>query len=216
LVKARTVIIPGKRLENKTRIYLSPCLKDWGTQLEMETYQNYPLAFGIGDKNYSEEIPGHIFILFDTNGKRKYGKYPQKQRANFKFGEYLEFIREHEAYVTDYLFDGVQDGHQHMVVLKIPQEYIDSDLMGKFLSGSYSEMYTEEQKEKLFSKTQFENQIQVDNPSYMVINKSEQFEEKFKQKLVEDFDVPRPTYDISDREWDYKPYLPEEVFNYEG
>lgn len=217
MVKTREglTITPGKRYDNKTARYLAPCLKDWGQELESNTFSNYILAVGIGDSEYSEEIPDRIFLLFDVNGKRRYNKYPQKSNANFKFGEYLEFIKYHPAYVDDYVYDNMQDGNQHMVILTLPQHFKDSELFDKFLQGRYSEMYTSEEMERLFSRVLLKDRVKIDNPQYLIINKDPNYEETFREKLMEDFDINRPTYDISDREWDYKPFLSEEVFNYE-
>lgn len=125
---------------NKTKKYLLPCLKEYGEEFINKIENLFKLGIGIGDFNLIEmgiTLDRHIFILVDTNLSRKH------------FNSTIKWLRSQEYFAFDYSFDDIHNGHLHMIVIKLPEKYHETH--SKFTNGKFSEMYSSEDLEKLFS-----------------------------------------------------------------
>ena len=110
----------GKLYENKTWNYLYPCLKSYGSTLMKHLNSFYKLGVGIKDHNIDIEEGNCIYILLNTNLSS-----PQISLINYRenFSKFLDWIRFQPYYVIDYVYDGLDKGEKHMLVLKIPDSY---------------------------------------------------------------------------------------------
>lgn len=130
----------GKRItkQNKTLKYLVPCLRSYGKDLERMYNSVFKVAIGLGDSFNPPDDPNELalYILLDSNVAPKH------------FQKFLQWIREREYYIIDYTYGNASKSTYHMVVLHFPEEY--SMAYYKFLSGTYSEMYTKDQVKELF------------------------------------------------------------------
>ena len=142
---------------NKTKKYLLPCLKEYGSDFEERFKNLFKLAVGIGDFALSDmgfTLETHIFILVDTNLSRR------------TFNSTINWLRLQDYYQTDYPFDDLHNGHKHMIVVKLPENFYDS--MSKFKRGQFSEMYTFEDLQRLFINKDSEIKVLTKNKDYMV------------------------------------------------
>lgn len=129
----------GKFYSNKTRTFLLPCLLENGPEFQMRFNRVYKFAVGIHDtslNNHNLTEQPLLYILLDKELSRMY------------FTEFVNWLKSQPYYVTDYVSSPDLSSRKHMVVLRIPELYYNA--YQAFMSGKYSEMYTEEQKNVLF------------------------------------------------------------------
>lgn len=183
----------GKRpiLANKTRKYLLPCLKDYGKDFTSRLESVYKVAVGIGDiiiSNRGIRHEKHIFILADSSIAKEF------------FIDFLDWIKYQPMYEDDYVFGNIQTSTLHMIIVKLPEKYYDS--FETFKLGSYSQMYTRIDIDRLFAnKPQF-RKVVIRDHNYVV---------RFVQILNEEFgsSITAKEYD---GELDFPPDK-EEIFN---
>jgi hypothetical protein len=176
----------GKFYINKTRKLLLPCLKDHGEKMMRAINALQKLAVGIEDNYFEKSLDkNNLFLLVDINGK--------------DFRSILSWLRRQSFFVADYPFDDILTGYQHMIVVKIPEEYEIAKT--QFVKGRYSRMYTKHQIDHLFGETIID-----------VFARSQ-------QNIIDFVDVINKTYDsnIKYQEWkgevDFPPKIEEETFN---
>ena len=133
----------GKCYENRTRDYLLPCLKSYGGEFIKRYGTIIKLAIGIHDcllDGSSKSASKNIYILCDS---KSYSK---------NFSDFLVWIRLEPCYVADYAIDAelTINSRKHMIVLLIPSGYHKA--YDAFRVGAYSEMYTKEEIDLLFSE----------------------------------------------------------------
>ncbi len=138
-------IISGNVIKNRTYKYLFPVLKTYGGKLQDYLNSFYKLAVGIGDNNYKSS-DDCLYILFDVNYNLAGKKNSMENRAYFE--EFITWLKNQSFYKTDYMYDISGVNCYHMVVIKIPEEYLNA--YSNFLQGKYSQMYTDKQISKLF------------------------------------------------------------------
>jgi hypothetical protein len=135
-------------IQNKTYRYLTPCLKAYGLEFEQMYKSVFKIALGIGDMiiiDQDKKYEQHLFILIDTR------LYPKN------FIMFLDWIREQVFYEDDYVYGDIKKSPCHMVIITIPEKYMES--LTKFTQGKYSEMFSEADIETLFYK--YPDQIKV-------------------------------------------------------
>lgn len=135
-------------LKNKTLRYLTPCLKEYGLRFEQMYMSVFKIALGIGDMiivDQDKKYEQHLFMLIDTR------LYPKQ------FIAFLDWIREQAFYEDDYVYGNIKISPCHMIIVKIPEKYMES--YDKFNQGKYSEMYPNANIDDLFKK--FPNSIKV-------------------------------------------------------
>lgn len=185
---------------NRTLKYLVPALVLYGKEFIAKLNSLKTLAVGIGDQISKHE--NCIYILFDVNGKRQYGRYIDIQKAKKDFKFMLTWLREQPFYVQDYPYDSGTNGHQHMVVLKLPIE----NLVMNFLKGNYSKLYTKHQIENFFAKK--------DLHQYFVLKKDVHCLQEYIEILKSEYGVNLTIDDVfHHKEYDIPPNLNEEIFN---
>lgn len=129
----------GKIFMNRTRKYLFPVIKSYGSDFTFKINSLFKVAVGIGDIIVDKcgiHHEHHLFILVDT-------------LINIsQFKSLLDDIRRHDSYEDDYVYGGIMKSRLHMIVIKIPKEYLSS--FANFKNSKYSKMYTQEDLKKLF------------------------------------------------------------------
>lgn len=138
----------GKRkLNNKTLIYLSPCLQHYGEEFMSLFYELSHTGMFMNDLHWriAKNDHGRYYLFLIINAK-----------ASKTFIQTLDNLKTTDVYVADYPFGELFGGMLHSIVLKIPETYHGAyDIMMKYIEGEtvtvpYSKMYTEEQIDKLF------------------------------------------------------------------
>lgn len=195
----------GNSYKNKTKDYLLPSLKLYGNEFIINLMRNQILAVGVSDRCYTSEDDDCIYVLIDIFGKWSFGQYLKPSLSRMTFFDTLEYLKDHESFRGDYIFQ--KDFHMFKIQLPIP------DLKKLFLNGNYSKMYSEQDVESIIKKKDKIKGIEVESVPYGTITKSLFRQNKFRASLEEEFRV-KVNYDISDREYDFKPLLINETFNY--
>jgi hypothetical protein len=143
---------------------------------------------------YSQDYyKDRIFVLLKLNGKSSY---------------FLEYIRNQDFYIDDYIYDIHKK--YHMFVLKLPS----NNIVIKFIEGRYSEMYNQEEVDQYFKKKIFNGKEEVFTPVYSILTKRDDYQDIFKKILNIDFGADNITLN-EDAELDYPPFLESEIFNYD-
>lgn len=198
----------GKIFMNRTRKYLLPLIKKYGDEFTFHINQLSKVAVGIGDmvvKKCGFQHEKHLFILVDSRYKP------------FRFVSTLNWIREHQSYEDDYVFGNIQSSRFHMIVIRIPDSYLES--MEHFRDGRYSKMYSSDDVRQLFStdgKTGFDRtlyetiiKVLVHDHNYMV---------EFAEQVKLEFQFSDHDYSVHDIDPESEFDLPmskfEEIFNY--
>lgn len=208
---------------NKCRLYLVQQLQHYGEDFISHLSKNSIIAFALQDFGFnvtedSRKLESNVYMLFDTNGRRKAGNYTDVASSRIVFSQSLMYFQSHSAYVTDYCYDSNRTGHYHVVVLKLPfPEKIDL-----FLKGAYSQMYTKKQLEDWFIK---EIQVKVvDGESiktskkltvqWSVLTKDPSYISTFIDQVKDEFNTTLTNADVTAMEYDFKPSLNQEVLRY--
>ena len=194
--KSQMKIQLGTLYSNKTLKYLVPALNFYGPTLKSKINLIFKLSFGIFDtllEGTYLEGQKNIYILIDKKVKPD------------SYDNFMQWIKLQEYYVTDYAFDELEEGRQHMLVLAFPPEL--GDAYTKFLEGKYSKMYTKDEIENYFegrieAKKVFSRHPDAKNNFVSTIRKT------FNTSLIEaDFKTEIFEYDLP-------PVKEEEFFNY--
>lgn len=198
--KVREQQIP---LQNRTKKYLLPCLKEYGEEFISKINNVFKVAVGIGDiisiQHHIDLTPGkevpkpkferHLFILIDTG------------IASDHFIHFLDWVKEQSMYVDDYVFDNIQKSQYHMIVIQFPEKYYDS--FDTFKKGKYSKMFNTNGYD-LFTAYPEIRKILIKDHTYAI---------KFVKQLNKEFNTT-----IKPEEWagefDFPPNENEEVFNH--
>lgn len=182
-------------LPNKTRKYLLPCLKEYGEEFVSRLNNVFKVAVGLGDMivedTYYIKPERHLFILIDS------------KIAPVFFFHFLEWVRTQDVYEDDYVYGNILKSTFHMVIIKFPEQFYDA--FETFKKGKYSEMFTEEQVQKLF--------ISKDNTDApKVLLKDRNYNIVFTRRLNRMFNAQLKDGEY-DGELDLPPNIKEETFN---
>lgn len=204
----------GKLYENRTWRYIYPCLRYYGPMLKGYLNTFYKLGTGIGDHNVESE--GYcIYILIDTK-VHSVNTPIDTYRENIS--KFLDWVRNEDYYVRDYVLEGLDTCEKHMVVLKIPEVFNKS--YQKFCKGRYSEMYSESEINEYFQFVQLKNKevetklnekLQV---TRAILNKNPAYLPEFRASLNKEFSINLSLEELKYHELDFPPNLEEEIFNY--
>lgn len=179
-------IVTGKFFINKTRKFLLPCLGDYGDKMKKAIDQMNKLAVGTGDINIIDSIESdNIFILVDL-----------RQAPTTSI---LQWMRKQPFFVKDYPFDDILTGYQQMIVVKIPDDYVQSKI--EFNHGNYSRMYTKKQIDSIFGNTYMDILVKDENTLKNFVDTINHMYESNIQ------------YELWEGEVDFPPKMEEEVFN---
>ena len=172
---------------NKTGKFLTPCLKKYGVEFTQKLSKVFKLAYGIGDMLINKSYEKHIFILCDTS------------KCTSFFEDFLEYFQAQDYYEDDYAADHILYGKYHMLVIKIPEEFLDR--LPLFQEGKYSKMYSKEEIKELHEEARL---VVIKDKNYrfeFVKKVNEYFGSDLKEKeLAEDAELEIPP-NIDDLEY---------------
>lgn len=179
---------------NKTKKYLAPCLKVYGTEFEKKISSVWKIGLGIGDTVTIKSnilFEKHIFILCEVN-----------KDVN-SFLRFMEWIKEQDMYEDDYVFDDIKNGCLHMLVVKLPEECYES--FETFKRSQFSKMYSKEDVQKFFDSNSDTIKVLIRDHNYKV---------EFSNTIKKEYGVDLPVSEIDDNfELDFPLTEHEEVFN---
>lgn len=179
---------------SKTTKYLVPCLKEYGEEFTRMLQAVYKIAAGIGDAiliNRDIKHEKHVFILLDS-----------AKPMHIHFSNFINWIKEQDYYVDDYVYGDIQKSTFHMVILKFPEKYYDS--FQTFKIGKYSEMYKKDDIEKFFENHPESKDVLIKDHNYKI---------KFTAKVNKLFGTNMEAKDY-EGELDFKPTDASEIFNH--
>lgn len=180
-------------LENATRRYLFPCLKEYGEEFVDKISNVFKIAVGIGDVIVYKaglKYHQHIFILIDTTISSDF------------FIDFISWIKDQPMYEDDYVFDNIQKTNMHMVVIKFPERL--EEAIDKFREGRYSSMFDVYTIQELFSR-----HIKTS----LVLTKNENYKPVFVKEINTKFNTDLKVSEY-EGELDFPLKEAEEVFNY--
>jgi hypothetical protein len=184
----------GQIALNKTQAYMRPCLRDYGDLFRLKVSQVCTLAWGIGDMiMIANGVDYHqcLFMLIDTAVSKHF------------FLKFMDWIKCQPYYIDDYVYDDIEKGRMHMIVLKIPERH--QGALEKFKMGEYSQMYQMSDLNYLFDN----------NPDIArVIIKDHNYKVEFVNKINQLYETHISPNEFQG-ELDFKPKSEEEIFNYE-
>lgn len=206
----------GKLYENRTWKYLYPCLKHYGPELMNYLTSFFKLGVGIADSNVS--VDGNcIFILIDTNIHLANSVEIAKYKSTFS--KFLDWVKYQYYYVKDYVYEDLDSGEKHMIVLKLPHKY-DISYMS-FIKGKYSQMYEQKDINTFFGYITINSNKEAEKKindkldiTRKILKKDSSYIKTFVDIVNRDFDTDVQVSHFKDAELDYPPKLSEEMFNY--
>jgi hypothetical protein len=186
----------GEIFLNRTKKYLLPAIKQFGSEFTENINGLQKIAIGIGDFVCNKSgltYEKHLFILIDIKNTKG-------------FQTRLNFFRQHDSYEDDYSFDRLIDGQFHMLIIQMPDNFY---ALSEFRNSKYSKMYTIEEINKLFfpiKKYEEIRKILIQDKNYRVT---------FAKQIAKDYNEPDFTEDQldDDAELDYPIKSIEEIFN---
>ena len=189
----------GHQFLNKTWRFLTPALRGHGEEFVRTFNPLFKLACGIHDTllDGSKIVLNErlIYILLDSNYQPEC------------FNRFMAYIENQDFYVTDYCPSTEISSRKRMVVLKMPKVFHNA--YDKFLQGKYSEMYTDEEIELLFS-----NRVKI--KEYNILKKSPIALTDFVKEVNKEFKTDVSEDDMVDNEYEFLLVKKEEIFHYEG
>lgn len=204
---------------NQTRKYLVQQLQCYGEEFMTNIANNNVLMYAIQDYGIhktdgSRKIEPSVYMLFDVNGRKKYGNYLNIHESRSKFNKSLLYFQKHNSYVNDYCYDSNRNGHLHVIVLKLPFP----EKFHIFMKGNYSEMYSPEEINTWFVKTITKKvgkeNVEYNTDQFSVLTRDINYFPKFKDKVYKEFGT-RLTDDETKNEYDFPPHLNNEILRYE-
>jgi len=191
---------------NRTRKYLYPIVKSYGDDFLKVVDSMFKVAIGIGDilvNTCGIQHEKHLFILCD---------------AAFNplvFNKALVWLRGNVAYEDDYVFDLVHSGRLHMIVIKVPENYISS--LEKFKKGEFSKMYSTEDIKKFFTyKGVDKRQAVLYSKIQKVLIHDHNYKVEFAAQIAKEFNLKEgyPPNEIdSNQEFEFPMLTIEEFFH---
>lgn len=208
----RIEIKRGQTYFNQTLRFLTPSLTVYDSLVDY-LLPLQTLAWTIGDHNYSQDIKNHLHAVIDVNGRYKYDRYLDKKTGYKDFYSFIEFIKNQDYYVDDYTFND----YAHVVIFNIHEMF--GNLIDKFIEGKYSQLYTEKHlKMGVISKKIKIRGKYIESVPYKIITRDKEYRKEFFKKLNTDFKSKVDPFDKDiindDRELEYKPFLKQEILNY--
>ena len=179
---------------NNTFLYLRPQVLLFDEIFQHNFKSTHWIAFGINDYSRFEPITtfsNQLFMLCLMGSTSNYF------RSNFETYTYFD--------------EGL---NKMMVKLELPVNNRDA-----FLEGRYSDLYSEQERNKIFYPTRhvrsiYNPKVLVTSKSWGVLNKLPEQQLIFKQQIKHDFGEEVNITD--DHEFDYPPFLNREIFHYDA
>lgn len=180
---------------NRTIRYIAPIMKLYGEELTQHFNSIKWAAFGINDKNYKEELDDGqcIFCLCKITNYRVFNKF-------------MDYLRNQSFYFDDYIYS-IQK-KLHMIVINNPRKQI----IPLFLEGKYSQMFSQEDIDRIYLKKIKVNGVEKYTDVYSVLTKFDAYKQTFLNNLYTEFGYSGLDGDF---EFDLPPLINEEIFNYD-
>lgn len=177
----------GTQYENKTWRFLLPCLRAFGDSFILKFNTVMKLAVGIGDKEFPEDR--RIYILCDADYRE------------IDYKVFLNWVSKQPYFLGTY-----KNGLGEMLVLRFPKRFYNA--YDKFIEGKYSQMFTEDEINILFSEVKNYREKSILNLEQRIIP-------DFIKKLNEEFNTNLKEKDFSEpfKELELPPKFSEEIFN---
>ncbi len=190
------IIKRGRLFVNNTVKYMVASLKEYGEELTTALVELPKLAVGIGDILIpkSKDLNNHLFFLIDTRYDLNYNVDTINIINELQKKDYIDF---------EYPFDSIINGYQHMIVIKIPNKYLNA--FEYFKAGKYSKMYSNDELIELFPK----NDTRLN-----IFNRKIDAVDKFMKIVEKEFDIKLSNRLVKDFEADYPPFNENEIFNF--
>ena len=186
----------GKYYVNKTWRFLLPCLRGHGDIFVRKFNPLFKLAVGVHDTLLDgSEISDsrNIYIMIDKMVQQKC------------FFEFLDWIKYQDYYVADYCPDAdIKKSRKHIIVITVPKGF--ETAYDNFLQGKYSQMYTEDQVNLLFSNPDRKKE-------YDILSKNKSALDGFIKTINTEFDVNANPKDFQNSEYELPLRKSEEIFN---
>jgi len=199
IVNTEMEIVIGRLYINRTVKYLVPGLSFYGPTLKTKLNLVFKLAFGIHDtllEGSYLEGQKNIYILVDKLVRPEL------------FQNFMNWIKNQEYYVTDYVYDSILENHsrKHMIVLAYPPSM--GDCYDKFLLGKYSKMYTRQEITSYFAE-------EAKLETRQVLMKTVHAKHRFVSLVKTTFGTQLEEQDFLTGSWEYDlpPNTEEEFFN---
>ena len=186
----------GELYENKTWRFLVPCLHEYGNVFIKKLETVFKLGVAIHD-NYldgAELANGrNLYIMLDT-------KFKPKDYISF-----IDYIRYHESYRGEYCPNSeIVNSRKHVVILEIPEKYFKA--YENFLRGKYSEMYSQNELDFLFTKPESKNYKILSKTGDVYKEHKEVLEKTFKVENIDLESVKSGEWELPlKNKWGYKP-----------
>ena len=196
----------GQIYINRTRKYLFPLIKEYGTDFTEKINSLFKVGIGIGDMILGKSgihHERHMFILVDIAGF-----------TIERFLYNLNWLRQHPAYEDDYAFDHIANGRLHMIVIKIPESHLEA--FNKFKCGKFSKMYDINEIKSIFNYTGKDEALRELYKSIQkVLIHDHNYKVEFAKQIEKEFDVKKTDYYEIDPEgeFDFPILTQEEFFN---
>jgi hypothetical protein len=187
----------GNIYVNKTWRFLVPTLQGYGNVLIRKLNLVFKLAVGIHDS--------YLDGADMTNGRNIYILLDKKHQPK-DFEKFMEYIRCQEYFKGEYCPDeNVTTSRRHTIILEIPERFNHS--YDNFLLGKYSEMYTKEEINLIFTHQSGNN--------YEILSKTGEIAfNKHKEGVDLEFNVESNLDNLRAGEWELPLKKTEEIFNY--
>lgn len=190
------IVRAGQNIENRTRNYLVPVLKEYGPGFASKYNETYKIFTGVHDSllDGSPYINDRCFVIVLDK------LYKPKDYESF-----MEYVKTQDCYVLDYCPEAdINKSRLNALVLKVPEKYHHAYDM--FIQGRYSEMYSEEDIKLLFK-----NKPKVQE----IFFRANGLKKAYVDSINEYFCTTFEENNINHKEFDMPPLCEEEILNYD-
>lgn len=179
---------------NKTRRFLFPTLRYYGSDFTHRFNHIFKLAVGVYDYTLGDKMSGrNLFLMIDNKVREK------------MFEDFMVWITFQEYYVYSYNPEASLDSRRTMLILKVPETF--KETYDYFLKSEYSLMYTEKYIDILFP-------LDISPNENKILKQHPEMYNKFNDDLLKEFGVKINAKYFRELELPLK--CDEECFNYEG
>jgi hypothetical protein len=188
-----TISVDTPLIQNRTLMYLSRIIRLEDEQLYQQLKKLKPIAFGVNDVYFSNDVYCSLYILV---------------AANYDLTE----VKKSNLFKTDYIFDEITTSKLRIIVFKSSWfDYLHSYCM--FMESRYSQMFTIEQLAIMYPTKQDKRSF-----AYQVLADSELSRKRQLKTIHKIFRDEKDNLDILTiddvKESDFPVHLPSEIFNF--
>ncbi len=195
-------------VQNRTKKYVFPVIYYYDKDFYSRINSLLKRAVGIDDEAIDKDYSNHLFILVDIS------------QSTDIFKKAFEWLKENHYIVTHYAYDNVRTGSLHMLVFNIPPQ--KPNLIDKFISGHYSELYNPHEIELFFMDKMKEpnkkmKYVEEKQNAINVMTKNKYYRETFISKVNRIYDLSLSVEEYfntnPEAELDFPPIVQQETFS---